>query len=184
MNRPPVRPWMILRRNEGEFIRAKTLVTQIWRVAGQKTQANVHPAFFECRLDLGGRNFFNRYADRWMIVGKRANRLLHERHIQHRDNTQMQCAAYFPGFTVQFLEKILQLMKERPGVLLKNQTAWSKQNPLPSTLKQRHGKTRFQIPHLLRNTRLRNSQTISRAAKASGLADREKISEVANVQRL
>ena len=75
-------------------------------------------------------------------------------------------------------------MKKRPGVLLKNQTAWSKQNPLPSTLKQRHAKTRFQIPHLLRNTRLRNSQTISRAAKASRLGDREKIAEVANVQRL
>src|SRR6184192_2676146 len=86
-------------------------------------------------------------------------------------------------------------MKERPGVLLKNQTAWSKQNPLPSTLKQRHAKTRFQIPHLLRNTRLRNSQTISRAAKASRMGHSPpplfsrgrrggKIAEVANVQRL
>src|SRR5437667_10647499 len=74
-------------------------------------------------------------------------------------------------------------MKERPGVLLKNQAPWSKQNPLPSTLKQRHAKTRFQIPHLLRNTRLRNSQTISRAAKASGFGDREKIAEMANVPR-
>src|SRR5438034_8717184 len=106
MNRPPVCPWMILRRNEGEFIRAKTLVTQIWRVAGQKTQANVHPAFFECRLDLGGRNFFNRYADRWMIVGKRAKELRKVRHIHHRDNNQMQWAAYIPRFIVQLLEKI------------------------------------------------------------------------------
>jgi hypothetical protein len=75
-------------------------------------------------------------------------------------------------------------MKERPGVLLKNQTPWSKENPFPATLKKRHAKTRFQIPHLLRNTRLRNSQPVSRAAEASRLSDREKIAEVADVQRL
>ena len=69
-------------------------------------------------------------------------------------------------------------------MLLENQTPRGKQNPLPAALKQRHPKTRFQISHLLRNTRLRNSQTISRAAKASRLGDREKIAEVANVQRL
>jgi hypothetical protein len=82
------------------------------------------------------------------------------------------------------VEKILHLMKECPGVLLKNQTAWSEQNPFPTALKQRDAKTRFQIPHLLRNTRLRNSEPVSRAAKASRLGDREKIPEMANIQRL
>jgi len=82
------------------------------------------------------------------------------------------------------VEKILQLMKERPGVLLKNQTSWSEQNPFPTALEQRHAKTGFQIPHLLRNTRLRNSQPVSRAAKTSRLGNREKIPEMANIQRL
>jgi hypothetical protein len=81
------------------------------------------------------------------------------------------------------VEKILHLMKKRPGVLLKNQTSGSKQNPFPTALEQRHAKTRFQISHLLRNTRLRNSEPVSRPAKASRLGDREKIPEMANVQR-
>src|SRR5437867_2145755 len=75
-------------------------------------------------------------------------------------------------------------MKERPGVFLKNQAPWSKQNPLPAALKQRHAKTRFQIPHLLGNTRLRNSQPISRSTEAACLRNGEKIAEVADVQRL
>ena len=60
---------------------------------GQKTQANIHPALFECRLDLSGRDFFDRDADRRMIRDKCAEELRHERHIQHRNNTQAQCAA-------------------------------------------------------------------------------------------
>ena len=64
-------------------------------------------------------------------------------------------------------------------MLLKNQTSWSKQNPFSTALEQRHAKTRFQIPHLLRNTRLRNSEPIGRAAKAPRLGDREKIPEMA-----
>jgi hypothetical protein len=82
------------------------------------------------------------------------------------------------------MQKILHLMKERSGVLLKNQTSWSEQNPFPPALEQRHAKTRFQIPHLLRNTRLRNSEPVSRAAKASRLGNRKKIAEVADVERL
>jgi hypothetical protein len=119
-----------------------------------------------------------------MISDKRAEQLGDERHIQNRDNAQTQCAAQFSGFTVQFLEKILQLMKDRPGVLLKNQTTWSKQNPLSTSLKQRHAKTRFQIPHLLRNTRLGNSEPVSRAAKASRLGNGKKIAKVADLQGL
>jgi hypothetical protein len=79
------------------------------------------------------------------------------------------------------VKKILHLMKKCAGVLLKNQTSWSEQNPFPTALEQRHSKTRFQIPHLLRNTRLRNSEPVSRAAKAPRLGDREKIPEMANV---
>src|SRR5439155_10457900 len=75
-------------------------------------------------------------------------------------------------------------MKERTGVLLKNQTSWSEQDPFPTALEQRDAKTRFQVPHLLRNTRLRNSEPVSRAAKASRFGNREKIPEVANVQWL
>src|SRR5438270_13560884 len=75
-------------------------------------------------------------------------------------------------------------MKERQGMLLENQTPRRKQNPLPAALKQRHAKTCFQIPHLLRDAWLRNSEPVSRAAKASRFGDREKIAEVANVQRL
>src|ERR1051326_9355550 len=82
------------------------------------------------------------------------------------------------------MEKILQLTKERPGVLLKNQTFWSKQNPFPTTLKQWHAKPNFQISHLLRNTGLRNSEPVSRAAKASRLGHREEIPEMTNIQWL
>ena len=62
-------------------------------MARQKTQANIHPAFFQSRLDLGGRDFFNGDADRRMIRDKRTEELRHERHIQYRNNTQSQCAA-------------------------------------------------------------------------------------------
>src|SRR6266480_1116672 len=75
-------------------------------------------------------------------------------------------------------------MKDRAGVLLKNQTALGKQNPLPTALKQRHAKTSLQISHLLRNTRLGNSESVSRAAKASSFGDCEKIAQVADIQRL
>jgi hypothetical protein len=72
-------------------------------------------------------------------------------------------------------------MKEDTGVLLKNQTPWSKQNPFPTPLEQRHAQTGFQVPHLLRNTRLGNAEPVSGATKASRLGDREKIAEMANV---
>jgi hypothetical protein len=74
-------------------------------------------------------------------------------------------------------------MKDRAGVLLKNQPSRGKQNPLSSALKQRHAKTRLQISHLLRNTRLRNSESVSRAAKVSSFGDCEKIAQMANLQR-
>src|SRR5215211_75347 len=75
-------------------------------------------------------------------------------------------------------------MEYRPGVLLKNQTAWSEQDPFSTALEQRHAKTRFQISHLLRNSRLRNSEPVGRAAKASRFGNREKIPEVAYIQWL
>jgi hypothetical protein len=75
-------------------------------------------------------------------------------------------------------------MKDGPGVLLKNQTSRSEQDPFAATLKQRDAKTDLQIPHLLRNTRLRNSEPVSRAAKASRLGNREKIPKMANVHWL
>src|SRR6476620_7506283 len=75
-------------------------------------------------------------------------------------------------------------MKKRPGVHLKNQTSWSEQNPFATALEQRHAKSRFQIPHLLRNARLRNSEPVSRTAKASRLGNGKKIPEMANVQWL
>ena len=72
---------MVLGYDQREFIRAKTLVTQVRRVAGQKTQADIHPAFFHCSLNLSGGDFFNRDADRRMIGDKSAEELRHERHI-------------------------------------------------------------------------------------------------------
>src|SRR6266446_714434 len=82
------------------------------------------------------------------------------------------------------MEKILQLMKDRAGVLLKNQTSRRKQNPLSTALKQRHTKTRLQISHLLRNTRLGNSEPVSRTAKVASFGNCEKIAQVADIQRL
>src|SRR6266404_7186052 len=82
------------------------------------------------------------------------------------------------------MEKILQLMKDRAGVLLKNQPSRGKQNPLSPALKQRHAKTRLHISHLLRNTRLGNPESVSRTAKVSSFGDCEKIAQVADIQRL
>jgi hypothetical protein len=75
-------------------------------------------------------------------------------------------------------------MKYRAGVLLKNQTSGRKQNPLSTALKQRHAKTRLQISHLLRNTRLRNSQPVSRTAKVASFSDCKKVAQVSDIQRL
>src|SRR5438874_12101236 len=75
-------------------------------------------------------------------------------------------------------------MKDRAGMLLKNQTSRRKQNPLSTALKQRHPKIRLQISHLLRNTRLRNSEPVSCTAKASSFGDCKKIAQVADIQRL
>src|SRR4029450_8622099 len=69
-------------------------------------------------------------------------------------------------------------------MLLKNQTSLGKQNPLSPALKQWNAKTHLQISHLLRNTRLGNSEPISSAAKASSFGDCEKITQVADIQRL
>src|SRR5574338_368623 len=82
------------------------------------------------------------------------------------------------------MEKIFQLMKERPGMLLENQTAGSKQDPFSTPLEQRHAKTGFQIPHLLRDIWLGDPEPISRTAKASRLGDGEEIPEMTNVQWL
>src|SRR5207302_7940600 len=95
-----------------------------------------------------------------------------------------QLAAYVRRIAVQFLYTIFKPMNERPGMLLENQTPRGKQNPLPAALKQRHAKTCFQIPHLLRDARLRNSEPVGSAAKASRFGDREKIAKVTNIQRL
>jgi hypothetical protein len=73
-------------------------------------------------------------------------------------------------------------MQDRPRVLLENLTPRRKQNPFPTPLKESHPKIHFQIPHLLRNTRLRNSEPVSRSAEASCLGDRKKVAETANVQ--
>ena len=127
---------MVLRHDQGKFIRAKTLVTKIRRMAGQKTEANIHAAFFKRRFNLSGRDFFDGNADCRMIGDECAEKLRNQRHIQHWNNTYVQCTAQFCWFTVEFVEKILHLMKERPGVLLKNQTSRSEQDPLPAALER------------------------------------------------
>ena len=45
---------MRLGNNQGKFIRAKAFVAQVRRVPRQEAEANVHPAFFQRGLDLGG----------------------------------------------------------------------------------------------------------------------------------
>src|SRR5438874_7348613 len=63
----PICPRVVLRHDQRKLIRAETLVTLIWRVAGQKTQPHIHAAFFKCRLDLSGRAIYERNDDRWMV---------------------------------------------------------------------------------------------------------------------
>src|SRR5438477_11850030 len=79
---------------------------------------------------------------------------------------------------------MFELSKELPGMRLVNQTLRRKQSTLAAALELRHSKIPLQISHLLRNTRLGNSEPVSRTAKASSFGDCEKIAQVADIQRL
>ena len=53
LNHPPFPPRMRFGNNERKFIRAEAFVAQVRRVPGQKSETDVHPAFFQRGLDFG-----------------------------------------------------------------------------------------------------------------------------------
>ena len=118
-----------------------------------------------------------------MIGGKNSKQLRHERHVQHRNNSQMQSAAQLTGFAIELLQETFELSKNRARVLLKNQSSRRKQNPFAAALEKRNTQPGFQIPHLLRHAGLGNAQPVGGAAEAAGLGDREEITQVANLKR-
>jgi hypothetical protein len=89
-----------------------------------------------------------------------------------------------PRLSVQFLDNILDLTKNRPGVLLKNQAPRSEQNMFASTLEQGDAQACLQITDLLRDAWLRYSQPVRRAAKTSGLGYGQEVAQMADIERL
>jgi hypothetical protein len=96
----------------------------------------------------------------------------------------MQRAAQMPRLSVQFLDNILDLTKNRPGMLLKNQASWSQQNMFASTLKQGDAQARLQVTDLLRDAWLGYSQPVRRSAKTSGLGYGQEVAQMADIERL
>ena len=54
LNDAPLPPGMRFGNDQGKFIRAEAFVAQVRRMPGEESEANVHAAFLQRRLDLGG----------------------------------------------------------------------------------------------------------------------------------
>ena len=52
-NHPPLRPGVRLGNDQDKVIAAETFVAQVRRIAGKKSQADIHAAFFQRCLDIG-----------------------------------------------------------------------------------------------------------------------------------
>src|SRR2546423_1242437 len=94
----------------------------------------------------------------------------------------MQRPAQRAGLTAEFLEKILEPMQNRPGMLLKNQTSRGQQDAFSPALEKRDSQARFDVAHLLRDGGLRNSEPVRSATKTTRFGDRQEIAEVADLQ--
>ena len=96
----------------------------------------------------------------------------------------MERAAQLARLARQFLEEILQVPQNRASVLLENLTGRGQENAFSASLKERDPQAGLEIAHLLRNARLRNPETVRRAAEAARLGNRQEIAEVADFHRL
>ena len=119
-----------------------------------------------------------------MFGGEQAQQIGHQRHVEDGDNSNMQRAAQLPWFAAYFLEKILELTKNRAGVLLKNQAGRGEENAFSPPLKERHTKAGLQVAHLLGNARLGNSETVRRAAEAAGFGHRQEVAQMPDLERV
>ena len=99
-----------------------------------------------------------------MIGSESAKKVRHQRHIEDRHYSEVQCAASLARIAGQFLQEVFELPQNRARVFLKNQSARGEQDAFSPALKERDTKFRFEIAHLLRDAWLRNSQAIRRAA--------------------
>src|SRR4051794_3159956 len=118
-----------------------------------------------------------------MTGTKQAYQVGHEWHVKNGDNSQVQSTTQLTGFAVQLLKTILKLTKNGSSVLLKDQAFRSKQYSSSPALKERNTKTRFQVAHLLRHTRLRNAKTIGRPAETARLGHSEEVAKVPDRER-
>jgi hypothetical protein len=94
----------------------------------------------------------------------------------------MECAVHFPRGATEFFEEIFDLMENRPRVLLKDLAGGGEEDALSASLEQVHPQNRFQVPHLLRDIRLRNAEPVGRPAEAAGFSHREEITQVADFE--
>ena len=81
------------RNNQTDFVTPKRIVTQVWRVAGEETKANVHPAFFQRRLDIGRGEFLHCESDPRVGGDKRSKQFREQCDIKERHDTDMQRSA-------------------------------------------------------------------------------------------
>ena len=91
-------------------------------MSGDKSQAHIHPSFFQRGLNLGRGNFFHDQADVRILRVEKAEELRDERDIQDRDDAEAEQAAQSARAALQFLEEILQLAKDGARVFLKDES--------------------------------------------------------------
>src|SRR3982750_2050280 len=97
-----------------------------------------------------------------MVSGEDPEQLRDERQIQDRHDPQMERAAQLTRLAAQVLEEIFNLSENGARMLLEDNARGSEQNPFPAALKKGDSQRRLQIAHLLRDTRLRDTQSIRR----------------------
>ena len=119
-----------------------------------------------------------------MRRAEEAEQLGCERHVERGDDAEMQRAAHRFGRLVQVIEEGLELTQDRARMLLEDETGGSEEDSFSFPLKKRHAQACLQIPHLLRNTGLRDAEPIRRATEAARFRDREEVAQMSNGERI
>jgi hypothetical protein len=113
-----------------------------------------------------------------MFLVEAAKQCRHQGHIQIWDDSKPERPFEFAGSAAELLQRRFDLTQNRPRVLLKTQTRRGERDTLALTLKKNRPQTGLQIPHLLRNGRLRNPESLGRSAEVSGNGRFEKVAQL------
>src|SRR6476469_4226671 len=116
---------------------------------GEKTEANVHAAFFNRGLDLGRGNFLHGQVDPGMAGGEHSEERRHQGDVQDWNHADMERAPELARLARQFLEEIVKVPQNGAGVFLENLSSRSEEDAFPASLKQGDAKTGLEIAHLL-----------------------------------